>query len=347
MISDIRVNLGITDHPKRRRLTNLLGHECVGYLFDLWVNAAMRRPDGLLTYWDEKDIAIAARWKGDENEFVKALLDTCWLEKGEEGVYKLHDWEEHEPWAVHSKRRSEVSRSNARKRWERRYNSDNDDDFQCEKDKKRNANSNANSISVSNAIEGEERKGEERKSKEEEGVGEGDYTIAEGLRRLKEFDFGACYLINDRDYLALLKSPMPEKETIEFKVALAWVGYRRFYRYGTGLKASFNYLVKLLQDGMSVERIWKICEKAHSADGSKTALPVWEVATAPMAVKEQADKSREIIKARQRERDSEERLIRRGGNNSKIPDNLKALLNGIGTKIELTESEKEMTWKGG
>lgn len=342
MISDIRVAIGFVNHPKRRKLARLLDKEgCADYLIDLWINVALRKPSGELDGWDMEDIAIAAGWRGDAEQFVKALIKSGFLDSPVPYVYKMHDWEDHEGWVVDAKKRSENARKNIKKRWNRERKGDTSGNSS----RITNSNTDANTMDG----KGEVRKGKGREGKElgEEGVGEGEFLVIDGLQKWKDYDFGAACLINDRDYLALIKSVLPEDDSLEMKVAFAWVGYRRFYRHGTGLKASFSHLARLIQDGMSIYQIWKICEAAHKSDGIKTALPVWEVVTTPVAVKAEADHSREIIRAKQRERESEERRIRRDGNSAPMPQKFKELLKGIGTKVELTESEKALSWKGG
>ncbi len=91
-------------------------------MIDLWLTAAEDRPEGVLTGWDDTDIALAAGWEGDPLELVKSLIDCGWLDVLEDGTYKLHDWEEHQGWACGAKARSEKA---AKARWEKRLCSSN------------------------------------------------------------------------------------------------------------------------------------------------------------------------------------------------------------------------------
>ncbi len=85
-------------------------------MLNLWIATAQNHPDGHLRGMDEVDIALEANWEGDPKMLVNALLDCKWLDKNNEG-YKLHDWEEHQPWVCHSKERSEMARQAALVRW--------------------------------------------------------------------------------------------------------------------------------------------------------------------------------------------------------------------------------------
>jgi hypothetical protein len=115
--SDIRLHCTFKGHRKRLRLRAQLGDRATDYLIDLWLTAAEERPLGILTGWDESDIALAAGYSEDPAKFVEALVEAKLLEKNGDGIYHLHDWEDHQPWAVHSPERSVIARQAARIRW--------------------------------------------------------------------------------------------------------------------------------------------------------------------------------------------------------------------------------------
>ena len=117
MNKDIRLNVFFFKHRKTLKLRRKLGAEGVLALMTLWTEAAINRPDGILTGYDEEDIAIASGWPGEPEELVTALLECGFLERLEDGTYKIHDWEEHQPWAVGAKERSEQARKAALARW--------------------------------------------------------------------------------------------------------------------------------------------------------------------------------------------------------------------------------------
>lgn len=119
MNSDIRVAVSFRGHRKRKRLRMVLGPGSTDYLIDLWLGTAMNHPDGILHGMDEVDIALEAGWEKDPHKFVDALMSCGFLERSEDGVYFLHDWEDHQGYAVHAEQRKEKARRAAAKRWEK------------------------------------------------------------------------------------------------------------------------------------------------------------------------------------------------------------------------------------
>lgn len=120
MNSDIRVAVSFKGHRKRKKLHKMIGPQGVLCLLDLWLGVAMSNPAGMLTAWDEHDIALEAGWEGDPMEFVVALVDCRFLEKTADGTFKLHDWEDHQGYVVHAPARSERARLAAEARWNKR-----------------------------------------------------------------------------------------------------------------------------------------------------------------------------------------------------------------------------------
>jgi hypothetical protein len=116
VISDIRLAITFKGHRKRKRLQRTLGPGATDYLLDLWITIATDRPEGVLTGWDEVDIADAAGWAGEPEQLVAALVDCGWLEK-QNGHYQAHDWEEHQGWVSGAKERSERARHAAKAKW--------------------------------------------------------------------------------------------------------------------------------------------------------------------------------------------------------------------------------------
>ena len=101
----------------------MLGPAGVLALIDLWLRTSMNNPDGVLCGMDEEDIALEADWEGDPCQFVEALIKCGFLERTEDGTYRLHDWEQHQPWVAGAKERSERARKAARRRWDRKKES--------------------------------------------------------------------------------------------------------------------------------------------------------------------------------------------------------------------------------
>lgn len=109
MNSDIRLSVGFFDHPKTIKLERQLGHEGVVALMRLWLWAAQNRPSGILSGMDEDDIEIAARWNGVQGAF-NAVATALKLLDCFEGMYHIHDWQEHNTWQSDAENRSNASR---------------------------------------------------------------------------------------------------------------------------------------------------------------------------------------------------------------------------------------------
>ena len=122
-VEDIRIKLAFKEHRKRKKLNLVLGLQksATDYLIDLWINTAQNNPDGVLNGMNDIDIAMEAGWEGDPEVFVMSIgpkpLGVGFLDKTESGVYKIHDWEEHQPWVFYSKERSKKARKAALVKW--------------------------------------------------------------------------------------------------------------------------------------------------------------------------------------------------------------------------------------
>lgn len=118
MVADIRIKTSFHGHRKRRKLKLLLGQDGTGYVLDLWINAALNHPDGVLRGMDHEDIALDAGWDGDARMFTEALLAVAFLDLID-GVYVLHDWAEHQSWVIGSTARRDKAKMAASARWAR------------------------------------------------------------------------------------------------------------------------------------------------------------------------------------------------------------------------------------
>ena len=114
---DIRIDLSFLQHRKRKKLMQELGPEGVLALIDLWLNTRQTRPKGVLYGLSEIDIALDAQWSGDPVRFCAALVAIGFLDRSEEGVYSLHNWSRHQPFAFFEDERKERARKNAEGRW--------------------------------------------------------------------------------------------------------------------------------------------------------------------------------------------------------------------------------------
>jgi len=91
-------------HPKTKRLARLLGVSlpcAVGHLQFLWWWAMDYAQDGDLTKFDAFDIADAAGWEGDAEQFLSALIQcgigegAGFVERHTDGSVRLHDWDQY------------------------------------------------------------------------------------------------------------------------------------------------------------------------------------------------------------------------------------------------------------
>lgn len=86
------------DHPKTKRLARILDVsvvQVVGHLHFLWWWALSYADNGILTGMESYDIADAARWQGDAELFLSAMMQAGFLERiAVEGGTDLtiHDW---------------------------------------------------------------------------------------------------------------------------------------------------------------------------------------------------------------------------------------------------------------
>lgn len=117
MNTDIRIAVSFRNHRKRRKLRLVLGDNSTDYLIDLWLSTAMNHPDGKLVGMDEVDIALEAGWEKDPAVFVDGLMRCGFLDRDESGTYVLHDWEDHQGYAIFADARTEKARKAAKIRW--------------------------------------------------------------------------------------------------------------------------------------------------------------------------------------------------------------------------------------
>ena len=109
MNTDIRLSIGFFSHPKIKKLRRKLGAEGLLALQTLWLWAAQNRPDGVLSSMGKDDIELAADWPEEEGAFLAALVELRLLD-AEADSYRLHNWEERNPWQSEAGNRSDASR---------------------------------------------------------------------------------------------------------------------------------------------------------------------------------------------------------------------------------------------
>lgn len=108
-MSDARISTELPGHPKTKKLIRRIGHAGAWFLVRLFLWARDNRPDGDLEGMTAEDIELAVDWPGEMDHFVQALLASRFLE-GEEGKYRIHDWDEHQPWSAGAEARSEKAK---------------------------------------------------------------------------------------------------------------------------------------------------------------------------------------------------------------------------------------------
>lgn len=115
---DFRLSVGLFRHPKFIKLRRRIGAEGALAYITLLAFVAQNHPDGNLEGMDADDIAIAGDYDGDAKEFAEILLSVRLLEREEgDAAYRVHDWQEHNPWAAAAPARSDKARRAAEARW--------------------------------------------------------------------------------------------------------------------------------------------------------------------------------------------------------------------------------------
>ena len=106
MNADIRIATSFFQHRKTKKLRRKQGDHGVLCLITLWSRAAIERPSGVLIGWSAEDVEIEADFTGEQGEFFEAITEYGFLDQGEDGCYRLHNWEIHQPWAADADSRS-------------------------------------------------------------------------------------------------------------------------------------------------------------------------------------------------------------------------------------------------
>lgn len=116
-VDDIRIKATFKGHRKRNRLRRIIGPGSDTYLIDFWISVATSRPTGELTGWDSYEIADAAGYPGDPDEFYNALVDCKFVDVGSNGALSVHNWSKRQGYVATSERRSIQAKMAAAKRW--------------------------------------------------------------------------------------------------------------------------------------------------------------------------------------------------------------------------------------
>lgn len=99
MVPWIQVYSNLPNHPKTYRLMELLGlkrkREAVGIVVSLWCWAVLNAMDGDLSCFPPKAIADVVEWNGRPDRLYDALITAGWLDRGDDGKLRIHDWEDY------------------------------------------------------------------------------------------------------------------------------------------------------------------------------------------------------------------------------------------------------------
>lgn len=111
----IKLHQSLFDHKKMFIFEEELGEcipLCAGLLGILWNWCVINAPDALLDK-NPRRIARAARWDGEPNKLVGALLKAGFLEDAGEN-YRVHDWDDYAGALIDSRERDRVRQRNNR-----------------------------------------------------------------------------------------------------------------------------------------------------------------------------------------------------------------------------------------
>lgn len=99
MAEDFRIRTSWPSSHKRRLVQRRIGKAGVLAVMDLWAYCASSKPDGDLSGMSNEAIAVACDWDGDADELIAALtVENFELLDGAPGSYKIHDWDDHNPY---------------------------------------------------------------------------------------------------------------------------------------------------------------------------------------------------------------------------------------------------------
>lgn len=109
MSLDARLSVLLPSHPKTKKLIRRLGKAGAWDLVRLFLWVASNRSDGDLSGLSDEDLELSIDFDGEEGSFISALVEVGFID-GDAGARKVHDWQEHNPWAAGADARSEKSR---------------------------------------------------------------------------------------------------------------------------------------------------------------------------------------------------------------------------------------------
>lgn len=120
MTVDARIKTSFRAHPKRVKLQRRLGPAGPLALIDLILYTAENRQSGSYGSMTAEDLAVAAQWPGDPEQFVTALREVGFLDVSEHGELSLHGWDQSNPYAANYGERQLIARINSHVGWLKR-----------------------------------------------------------------------------------------------------------------------------------------------------------------------------------------------------------------------------------
>lgn len=85
----------LREHPRTDDLADELDIEqplALGHLVSLWCWVTDYYPDGFLGTMKPRRIEDAVKWRGNAGDFVAACVKHGWIDRGDDGVMRVHNW---------------------------------------------------------------------------------------------------------------------------------------------------------------------------------------------------------------------------------------------------------------
>ena len=117
MPDDFRLRVGVTRHPKIKRLVRFLGEGAFRQWIRLIEFCAENRTNGTFEGMSAEDIELAVDFDGQDGAFIEALLKCRLLDRDQAGAFSIHDWASNQPWLSNFNERSKRARAAAQSRW--------------------------------------------------------------------------------------------------------------------------------------------------------------------------------------------------------------------------------------
>ena len=121
--NDIRLDVGFLRNLKTIKFSRSLGgsmSDPVICMLRLWMYCSERHKKGVMEGMDRLDLEAAAGWTGMQGAFSEHAISMLWVDEASDGTLSIHDWKDHQPYIYHHDRRSEIAKSGAVARWDKK-----------------------------------------------------------------------------------------------------------------------------------------------------------------------------------------------------------------------------------